>query len=275
MCELLGMSANVPTDIRFSFSGLVRRGGATGPHRDGWGIAFYEGRAARAFHDPEPSAHSDMARFIGAHPIKSCTVIAHIRQANRGRVALANTHPFSRELWGRMWTFAHNGQLHGVKALPLDFYAPVGTTDSEHAFCWMLDQLRSRHASLPSVQALDLEIAMLSARLAALGVFNMLLGDSRSLYAFCGKKLACLTRRAPFGQASLIDDDRKVNFAEETGPDDCVTVVATGPLTSDETWTTIKPGSLLALRQGQVAASHFQDIRSPSKTGNARKTARC
>ncbi|MCK3283042.1 class II glutamine amidotransferase, partial [Escherichia coli] len=27
MCELLGMSANVPTDICFSFTGLVQRGG--------------------------------------------------------------------------------------------------------------------------------------------------------------------------------------------------------------------------------------------------------
>ena len=107
------MSANVPTDIRFSFAGLARRGGGAGPHRDGWGIAFYEGRSARAFHDPEPAASSDIARFVGSHPIKSRTVIAHIRQANRGRVTLANTHPFSRELWGRVWTFAHNGQLRG------------------------------------------------------------------------------------------------------------------------------------------------------------------
>jgi len=32
MCELLGMSANVPTDICFSFAGLMRRGGQTGRH---------------------------------------------------------------------------------------------------------------------------------------------------------------------------------------------------------------------------------------------------
>lgn len=40
MCELLGMSANVPTDITFSLSGLISRGGQTGPHKDGWGITF-------------------------------------------------------------------------------------------------------------------------------------------------------------------------------------------------------------------------------------------
>jgi len=269
------MSANVPTDIRFSFAGLARRGGGAGPHRDGWGIAFYEGRSARSFHDPEPAASSDIARFVGSHPIKSRTVIAHIRQANRGRVTLANTHPFSRELWGRIWTFAHNGQLRCVKTLPLDFYGPIGTTDSEHAFCWMLDQLRARFETLPAHPQLDREILQLSTKLARLGVFNMLLSDSRSLYAFCGKRLSCLTRRAPFGEATLIDEDRKVNFAEETGPNDCVTVVATGPLTSDESWTAIKPGTLLALREGEVASSLFIEPPGGEKPARAKRTASC
>ena len=108
MCELLGMSANVPTDICFSFSGLVQRGGGTGPHKDGWGITFYEGKGCRTFKDPQPSFQSPIAKLVQDYPIKSCSVIAHIRQANRGEVALENTHPFTRELWGRHWTYAHN-----------------------------------------------------------------------------------------------------------------------------------------------------------------------
>lgn len=100
MCELLGMSANVPTDICFSFAGLARRGGETGPHGDGWGIAFYEGPGLRTFHDPLPSARSRIAELLISYPIKSRVVISHIRQANVGDVCLANTHPFSRELWG-------------------------------------------------------------------------------------------------------------------------------------------------------------------------------
>jgi predicted glutamine amidotransferase len=103
MCELLGMSANVPTDICFSFTGLMQRGGKTGPHRDGWGIAFYEGRGCRTFHDPNPSAESEIARLVQRYAIKSRIVISHIRRANRGRVCLENTHPFTRELWGRHW----------------------------------------------------------------------------------------------------------------------------------------------------------------------------
>ena len=111
VCELLGMSANTPTDLCFSFTGLTRRGGETGPHKDGWGMAFYEGKGVRLFHDPEPCATSKIAEFVSHLPIKSRTAICHIRQANVGNINLANTHPFTREMWGKYWVFAHNGQL--------------------------------------------------------------------------------------------------------------------------------------------------------------------
>ena len=100
MCELLGMSANVPTDIVFSFTGLMQRGGKTGPHKDGWGIAFYEGRGLRLFQDPVASCESEVAKMVQRYLIKSEVVIGHIRHANVGKVSLVNTHPFVRELWG-------------------------------------------------------------------------------------------------------------------------------------------------------------------------------
>jgi predicted glutamine amidotransferase len=252
MCELLGMSANVPTDICFSFAGLIRRGGQTGPHADGWGISFYEDKGCRAFHDPRPSAESEVARFLRAYPIKSRVVVSHIRRANRGRVALENTHPFGRELWGRPWSFAHNGQLRGVKRRPLLHYRPIGSTDSEHAFCWLLDRLRERWVRAPSDRAVEKALGALCRDLAGLGVFNMLLSDGHGLYCFCGTKLTWLTRRAPFGPATLLDEDLTVDFAAETTPHDVVSVIATRPLTRDEAWTPLAPGDFLVFRQGEV-----------------------
>jgi glutamine amidotransferase len=252
MCELLGMSANVPTDICFSFAGLMRRGGETGPHADGWGIAFYEDRGCRAFHDPRPGARSEVARLLRAHPIRSRIVVSHIRRANRGRVALENTHPFGRELWGRPWAFAHNGQLRGVKRRPLGRHRPVGTTDSEHAFCWMLDRLAERWPDPPSDGALGRAVGGLCRDLAGLGVFNALVSDGRSLFCFCGTRLAWLTRRAPFGPATLVDEDLTVDFAAETTPRDVVTVVATRPLTRDEAWTAMEPGGFAVFRRGDL-----------------------
>lgn len=252
MCELLGMSANVPTDIRFSFAGLARRGGDTGPHRDGWGIAFYEGRGCRTFHDPEPSALSPLAHLLVRQPIRSRITVAHVRRANRGRVAIENTHPFVRELWGRPWSFAHNGQLGGIGRLPLGRFRPIGTTDSERAFCWLLGEIERRHPQLPAARRLDGLLPELFGRLAELGVFNALMSDGRSLYAHCGKRLSMITRRAPFGRATLIDEDLAVDFSAETTPDDVVTVIATRPLTRDETWTELAVGSTSVLRDGEI-----------------------
>jgi len=133
MCELLGLSANAPTSICFSFSGLIERGGRTGPHKDGWGVAFYEGesKGCRTFHDPLACSDSEIAKLVKNYPIKSRNVVCHIRKATHGRVCLDNTHPFTRELWGRKWAFAHNGKLKGIKRWPLIYYKPIGTTDSE------------------------------------------------------------------------------------------------------------------------------------------------
>ncbi|MGI9274359.1 MAG: class II glutamine amidotransferase [Endozoicomonas sp.] len=253
MCELLGMSANTPTDICFSFSGLMQRGGKTGPHSHGWGIAFYEGRGVREFRDPFPSCDSEIARLVRNYPIKSDIVISHIRQANAGRVCLENTHPFSRELWGRNWTFAHNGQLKGIKKKPLKHYLPVGTTDSEHAFCWIMDQVRGRFPTPPRRGATVYRfIHGLCNELKEMGVFNMLLTDSRHLYCFCSTKLSWITRCSPFEKASLKDDELSVDFEELTTENDIVSVIATEPLTTNETWTRMTPGQLVVFNLGNI-----------------------
>lgn len=264
MCELLGMSANVPTDICFSFAGLMRRGGATGPHGDGWGIGFYEGRGYRAFHDPDPSAASEIALFVQGYSIKSEIVISHIRKANRGRICLENTHPFARELWGQTWSFAHNGQLRGIKRWPLEHFRPVGTSDSEHAFCWLLDRVRQAFPQRPrNGQRLWKLVARLCAELNQLGVFNALISDSRVLYAHCGTRLCWLTRRAPFGRATLIDADMSIDFTEHTGVTDVVTVIATAPLTRDEHWQPFARGELRVFRAGESQLALHQGRRLP------------
>ena len=255
MCELLGMSANVPTDICFSFTGLMQRGGRTGPHVDGWGIAFYEGRGYRVFRDRMPSSQSQVADLIRSYSIRSHVVICHVRQANRGGVCLENTHPFSRELWGRYWTFAHNGQLKGFRKLKCETYRPVGTTDSERAFCWLLDRIRERFPKPPRRrETLWRFIEDVGTRLGEYGVFNFLLSDSRHLYARCSNHLSWITRRAPFGVAHLKDTELVVDFAEETTPNDVVTVVATRPLTENERWNILSPGDFVVFDGGERLA---------------------
>ncbi len=252
MCELLGMSANVPTDICFSFKGLKERGGNTGPHKDGWGIAFYQGKGVTTFKDAQASHNSKVADLVSDYPIKSTTVVAHVRQANRGRVALENTHPFSRELWGRYWTYAHNGQLADYKKLPYSRFVPVGTTDSERAFCFILSELAKKYPEGPKSRPQMFRfVKKLCDTLRLQGVFNLLLSDGEYLFCYCTTKLHFITRRAPFGQARLSDVDVDIDFATETTPKDVVTIIATLPLTCNEAWQAMATGEARLFKRGE------------------------
>ncbi|MGI2935993.1 class II glutamine amidotransferase [Vibrio diabolicus] len=261
MCELLGMSANVPTDICFSFTGLMQRGGRTGPHRDGWGITFYEGKGFRTFKDPKPSCESQIAELVQNYPIKSRAVVSHIRQANRGGVNLENTHPFTRELWGRYWTFAHNGQLSGYQDLHTGRHRPVGETDSELAFCWLLKQMEDRYPEPPKdMESVFLYVAKCCDELREKGVFNMLLSDGEYVMTYCTNHLYWITRRAPFGKAALLDEDVEINFQEETTPHDIVSVIATQPLTGNEAWLRMKPGEYGLFHLGELVKNNASEL---------------
>jgi predicted glutamine amidotransferase len=256
MCELLGMECNVPTDIVFSFSGLRQRGGRTGPHADGWGLAFYERRAARVFLEPSPCAESPLARFLSDNPIKTLLAIGHIRRRTRGRLSLENTHPFVRELWGRHWVFAHNGTLPRVRRRKLGRFNPIGGTDSEHAFCYLLEALRAGFPGYPRrVRDLWEAVAEIGGELGEDGTFNFLLGDGRHLFARCATHLCYIIRKAPFGLAALADDDVRIDFSTVTTPRDRVAVIATTPLTVNETWTQGRPGELWVFNTGALRAT--------------------
>ncbi|MGE0549271.1 MAG: class II glutamine amidotransferase [Kofleriaceae bacterium] len=254
MCELLGMACNVPTDITFSFAGLASRGGRAGPHGDGWGLALYEGRVARMFLEPAAAANSPLARFVRDHPIKTLLAIAHVRRKTRGQVSLANTHPFSREMWGRQFVFAHNGTVKNVDKLKLGRHKPIGKTDSERAFCALLGALEHEFPKGPSSSAeLGAAVAAKAGRIGRGGTFNMLLSDGQQLFARCATKLHHVVRQAPFKKATLADEDLCVDFAEVTTPKDRVAIIATMPLTVDETWTVGVPGTMWVFRQGRLA----------------------
>ncbi len=254
MCELLGMECNVPTDIVFSFSGLASRGGKHGPHADGWGLALYDGKLARVFLEPAAAANSPLARFVREHPIKTLLAIAHVRRKTRGGTGLVNTHPFSRELWGRHFVFAHNGTVKRADRLKLGRFQPIGDTDSERAFCALLGALEHEFRTYPRSQNdLAAAIAAHCKRIGREGTFNMLLGDGQQLYARCATKLHHIVRKAPFKKATLADEEVSVDFAEVTTPHDRVAVVATMPLTRDERWVQGDPGVMWVFRGGKLA----------------------
>jgi predicted glutamine amidotransferase len=245
MCELFAMSASQPTDVNHSLALLRPRGGELGPHADGWGVAFYEGRAARVFKEPVPAAESRCLAFIADYDFESTMVIAHIRRANPERVgrASANTHPFEREWNGRSWVFAHNGILPGLREnaeFPVHRFRPLGETDSEHAFCLLMDAIAASHdhaRKAPSANEIVKTILPLVDRLAELGEFNFMLGNGESLIVHAHTKVHALRR-------SCRTDGCRRN----------VVLLATSPLTN-EPWVQLAPGTIHVYANGRESSA--------------------
>jgi predicted glutamine amidotransferase len=120
---------------------------------DGWGIAAH-GSTAQAGAARTGSAHSSSEWVIERRPhpahddrwfqaaaarTQATTVLAHVRHATVGTVALENTHPFDYA----GWLFVHNGTVpyfadirpQLLAAMTPEHRAGIrGSTDSEHLF---------------------------------------------------------------------------------------------------------------------------------------------
>ncbi len=182
MCELLALSCSRPARMAFALGVLAAHGAASGGTRDGWGVAFYHDRDVALFREPAAAGDSPLVRFLQTQAPGTKLAISHIRRATRGAISLPNTQPFAREVAGGMHVFAHNGDLPGIEqsaALAFDRYRPIGTTDSEHAFCALLERMSGVWASASAPPPVEMRLAavagfasadFVSAGLAAEGV---------------------------------------------------------------------------------------------------------
>ncbi len=267
MCELLAMSSQRPTRLTFSLEKLAARGAGTGRYRDGWGAAFYQDNDVALFRESVAAGESPLVRFLEAQSPSTTLAISHIRRATRGAVALSNTQPLVRELAGRMHVFAHNGDLPGIERsgkFAFDRYRPVGTTDSEHAFCALLERIRGLWGStsaLPPLEDRLSAIAEFAADLRKLGPANFLYADGGTLFAHGHRRIQPATGViAPPGLFLL-----SCRCAETDEPLDASGVsiapgfqegflIASVPLT-EEGWRPFAEGELVAVSAGKLLDS--------------------
>jgi glutamine amidotransferase len=263
MCELLGMASRYPATLTSSLERFARRGGEAGPHADGWGVAFYDGYDVRRLREPEPAARSPWLPFVRSQQRPARLALAHIRKATVGDCFLANTQPFARELGGRMHLFAHNGDLDAIDRrwrTELTHFQPIGTTDSEIAFCALMERLRplwmrARHSlrHAPPLTERQTAVQAFARELRAYGPANFLYSDGELLFAHGHKRrqddgeirppgLVTLTRTCDPGDGTLVRTDR-------CPPGGCqeVTLVTSVPLT-EEPWRPLEAGEVVTLR---------------------------
>jgi len=295
MCQLLGMNCAAPTDFTFSMKGFLKRGGETDVHSDGWGVAIYQDNGLRQFHDVEAASTSNLAQFLGEQRIRTLNMMGHIRYATVGDINLSNVHPFSREMWGIQWCFAHNGEVPlyssshnnnnnhnhnnnhnnaiiddrtvltslitnsnnkarttttSTTQTQISYYHPIGTTDSEATFCALLNALRNKFDTIPSLPVLYESIQKLCDEMVSTypetTILNFLLACGEHnlwVYSYPGSRknskiwngLYYTTREYPFQQCTTLCDDIdvSVDFTQKNSIHDCVSIIATSPLTNN------------------------------------------
>lgn len=167
MCELLGINSNKYTNITFSFQQLKAN---SKYNPNGWGLAFYpyhlpykndsstnfkhiDYRVA-IYREDYRLSDSEFAQNLKDYfqkNVRSKNILAHIRRSTNTQT-YANTHPYSRELWGHDWTLIHNGSrgvdnyfrnyYHPQKEL---HYIPIGLTGSDKILCILLSEIKNQN----------------------------------------------------------------------------------------------------------------------------------
>jgi len=267
MCELFAMSSRYPTSVGFSLETLAQRGGHNGPHKDGWGVAYFEGRDVFLLREPSPAAESDLVSFMEVNGPPSNLVLSHIRLATQGEPALRNTQPFQRELSGRAHVFAHNGNMPRVREschLKTQRFTPVGDTDSEYAYCCLLERLGAlwdrADGKIPSVEARLGIVAEFAASLRPLGPSNFVYSDGDALFVHAHIRKQRDGMERPPGLHLLIrsSNQQAVDLSESgvmlAPVAQELALVASVPLTDDEPWEPLAQGEVIALKHGGVWA---------------------
>jgi glutamine amidotransferase len=206
--------------------------------------------------EPSAASWSQWLAFLQDHDPRSDLVIAHIRRATQGALLLRNSQPFARELGGRMHVFAHNGMLPGIEGdarFASQRFRRIGDTDSEQAFCALLERLAPLWSdAVPWLEARRAVVAQVARELGELGPANFIYADGDALFVHGHRRRHDDGQIRPPGLHLLC---RHCTSAAD-GVD--VALVASVPLTA-EPWRALEEGELVVLREGRVVAAGQAD----------------
>lgn len=239
-----------------SFRGFRKRG-KNNPH--GWGVAFYPDESVQIIKEPLESGKSSLSNFLKDYSgINTKLLIGHVRRASEGLKSHKNTHPFSRELIGKEYVFAHNGTLRGnYRRLKTGRFKPVGETDSELAFCHIMYSVTNSNISLTDNDSF-VYLTNLIHKINSFGDFNCIFSDGEHLFCYHDQNgyngLKIIRREAPFSSVRLADDDFRINLNEEKDPEQKGFVISTTPLTN-ENWESFDAGELIVFKNGEMQFS--------------------
>jgi len=94
MCELFAINALRPVKAN-DYLRLFYQDSVEHPH--GWGLSWRESGNVYLYKEELRAIDSEYLDRLLDDPVRSTNVVAHIRQATRGKLTYNNCHPFMRE----------------------------------------------------------------------------------------------------------------------------------------------------------------------------------
>lgn len=288
MCRMLGLVSNLETYLGASYDILIkvlRKLCEMGDcHGDGSGFAWYDARGGwNVKKTDKPLWESkELSSFIAY--TRSTAMIVHARKSSYPVNSLLglkvnNSHPFSAELWGIRWVFAHNGVIdfrsgafrlsiedrileYRGRAYKLESYG----VDSEIFFRILLHTIEELGGEEPKNVLAALRRLLTSDIFRKIHALNFIMGSNKYLYAF----RFCDERYAEAGKYTLYYLKR--TGLSETGrvfirrPNETNFIVSSEPLTTSkwidtarevkreipvEEWTPMENGEVLIIPIGK------------------------
>ncbi|MBY9001028.1 MAG: class II glutamine amidotransferase [Candidatus Heimdallarchaeota archaeon] len=253
MAQLLGINSQEELNVSFSFR---MTSSFDGKAPDGWGYAFYRGTEWQSFKeslDMDKILRLDVTT-MSSHEFLCKTLMSHMRYATLGEVTYDNTHPFDRDLFDSRWFFAHHGHLRLYRHIvdSIEYFKPIGDTDSEVAFCVILEAIR-KLGKLPSDQELAKSINNTAKELAKQGGMNFLLSDGEVMHAFYSryKSMYYTTLHPPFEEKIIAESDQLkivLNVQDVQSP---ISIITTDPIIAECDWKEFEIGILYSFKNGK------------------------
>lgn len=223
----------------------------TATNGDGFGIAWYGGRAEPGLYRDILPAWSDANLKSLCRQIRSGLFLAHVRASTGGATSRANCHPF---VSGR-WSFMHNGQIGQFERLRRRLEGGLsdrlygelqGTTDSELFFLMMIEEGLDRDPQAAAERAVG-RVQEAAAR-AEVEPFIRLTA------AFSDGERLCAVRWASDPHAPTL-------YMAEARGGRCL---VSEPFDRDGgNWRAVQPGSFVTVTREAVAIHPFAPARAP------------
>jgi len=265
MSELVSISF----DSEASPGLTVRRKAGNRDDLYGWGFGWYPGDdvTGAVIKDPLSTGEDAVSSVLRDWDrFRSSSFLCHLRGSTK-KARQRDAQPFIKSYAGRQWIFAHNGDLHEgfAASLPLGVhpvFEPLGKSDSEHAFCWLLTCFRAEGARTLADFGWK-NLALLLRQINDLGTANILLSDGQHILCHNdrnGFHPMYWLRRVPPHASEVLESDEFV--VDLSGPfDRNRTMVMTSTLLlSGEPWVAMAPGQILVTRRGSVAWNSMPDL---------------